>query len=59
MWQPALNHPNDFNFRTSATLNIPIWEFLSLQTRYEYNFITRTKRENTLLNYGIIAKFIF
>ncbi len=59
MWQPALNKANDYNFRTSATLNIPIWEFLSLQTRYEYNFITRTQRENTLLNYGITAKFNF
>lgn len=58
-WQPALNMPKDYNLRTVNVLNIPLWKFLSIQTKLEYNYITRTQKENTLLTYGIGTQFLF
>ncbi len=58
-WQPALNKAGDYNLRTANVLNIPVWQFFSLQTRWEYNYIARTEKENTLFNYGISARFTF
>lgn len=58
-WQPALNKAGDYNLRTTNILNVPVWKFFSLQTRWEYNYIARTQKENTLFTYGISARFSF
>jgi hypothetical protein len=52
-WQPSLDIKNDYNFRSSTELKISISSNMAFGTKYEYNYISRTQRENTIINYGI------
>ena len=58
-WQPSLQYKNDYIINTQLALNIRLLQWLSLSTRYNYNRISRTDRENMLLTYGIVIDHYF
>lgn len=56
-WQQALNKAHDYNWRSTARLEYKIWEGFTLNTQLEYNYITRTERDNLIVTYGIGLKW--
>lgn len=58
-WQPSLEYKNDYIVNTQLALNIKLLQWLSLSTRYNYNRISRTDRENMLFTYGIVIDHFF
>ncbi len=51
--QNAINNNDDYIIKTDAALNFKINKWLSLNTGYKYNRISRTQRKNSFLNYGL------
>ena len=51
--QNSLRDKNDYLIKTDAALNFKINRWLSFNTAYKYNRISRTQRENSLLSYGL------
>ncbi|MBX3239578.1 MAG: DUF481 domain-containing protein [Chitinophagaceae bacterium] len=58
-WQPSLEYKNDYIVNTQLALNIKLLQWLSLSTRYNYNRISRTDRENMLFTYGVLVEHYF
>lgn len=58
-YQPSMHLISDYNLNTTAILTIPIYKNIKLDTRFEYNFVARTQRENTFLSYGITYRTDF
>lgn len=58
-WQPSLEHGNDYIFTNQLSLNIKLVKWLSLTTRFNYNKVSRTQKENTLFMYGILIEQYF
>ncbi len=58
-WQPSLQHKNDYIVNTQLALNIKLLQWLSLSTRYNYNRISRTQKENMLFTYGVVIDHYF
>ncbi len=58
-WQPSLEYKNDYIINTQVALNIKLLQWLSLSTRYNYNRINRTDKENMLFTYGIVIDHYF
>jgi hypothetical protein len=56
-WQQALNKAHDFNWRSTARFEYKIWEAFTINTQLEYNYITRTERDNLIITYGIGFKW--
>lgn len=53
MWQPAINKANDYNLIINAGLLFALNKYLSLETKYTYNYVSRTAKESALFSYGI------
>lgn len=51
--QNALSNKDDYIIKTDANLNYQINKWLSFNTGYKYNQISRTQRKNSFLNYGL------
>jgi hypothetical protein len=58
-WQPSLESLNDYIIRSSSGLSLKLNKWLSLNTTVTYNKISRTNKENLLINFGLIAERYF
>lgn len=58
-YQPSLNYGGDFIITANASLGIKIWKWLSFTTSVAYNQVSRTRRETTLITYGLVAERFF
>lgn len=58
-WQPSLDSFNDYIIRSSSGLSLKLNKWLSLNTSVIYNKISRTNKENLLINFGLIAERYF
>lgn len=58
-WQPSLEDSKDYIFTSQLGLNIKLVKWLSLSTKFNYNKISRTRKENTLFTYGILIEQYF
>lgn len=58
-WQPALNNLRDRNIIADITLGFKIANNIRFDTRFGYNYISRTAKENLTLTYGIGTSFRF
>lgn len=52
-FQNSLNNGDDYIFKSDSGLSFKLNKWLSLTTNFNYNRISRTKRENSLLSYGL------
>lgn len=53
IFQPSLKYLNDHIFSTDSELTYRLWKGLSINTRFLYNRVTRTEKENMILTYGL------
>lgn len=58
-WQPSMKNFNDYITTTQAALNIKLVKWLSLTTRFNYNRMSKTNKENILFSYGILIDQYF
>ncbi|WP_118951124.1 DUF481 domain-containing protein [Taibaiella helva] len=58
-YQPSLNYGGDFIITANASLGIKVWKWLSFTTTFTYNNVSRTRRENILFTYGLVAERFF
>jgi hypothetical protein len=58
-WQPSLEDGHDYIIRSSAALNFQLKRWLRFTTGLTYNKISRTDRENLILNIGLTAAGYF
>jgi hypothetical protein len=58
-YQPSLSYGNDYIITGSASLGIKIWKWLSFNTTFTYNKVSRTERENLQFTYGLVAERFF
>lgn len=58
-WQPSLMRIDDYIIRSSNSLSVKLRKWLSLTTSLTYNKLSRTNRENLLLNFGVTAEKYF
>ena len=57
--QNSLTDGDDYIIRSNAGLSLKLNRWISFTTAYNYNKISRTKRENTLLSYGLTFERYF
>jgi len=58
-WQPSLERLDDYIIRSNSSLSIKLRKWLSLTTALTYNKLSRTGRENLLVNFGLSAEKYF
>ncbi|MBS1577728.1 MAG: DUF481 domain-containing protein [Bacteroidetes bacterium] len=58
-WQPSFERFDDYIFRTDFSVVIKLRKWLSLTSMVTFNRISRTDRENLLINFGLIAENYF
>lgn len=58
-WQPSLERFDDYIIRSNSSLSIKLRKWLSLTTAFTYNKLSRTSRENLLVNFGLSAEKYF
>lgn len=58
-WQPALNDIKDVNMIADVSLGIKLSNNIKFDTKFAYNYITRTAKENLIFTYGISTTFMF
>ncbi|PZR27663.1 MAG: hypothetical protein DI535_09580 [Citrobacter freundii] len=58
-WQPSLANFDDYIIRSSSTLTLKLRKWLGITTSLNYNRLSRTNRENLLLNFGLTAETYF
>ena len=58
-WQPSLEAFDDYIIRSITTCNIKLRKWLSISAGLTYNKISRTNRENLLVNIGLSAEKYF
>ena len=52
-YQPSLNYGNDYIIKNTLNLSCKLFRSLNFSTDFNYNLISRTKRETLLLTYGL------
>jgi hypothetical protein len=52
-YQNSLSDRADYIVRSNASMNIKVLKWLSMSATYTFNKVSRTNRENTILNYGL------
>ena len=57
--QHSLSDRHDYIVKSNAALSLKINQWLSFTTAYNYNKISRTSRENSLLSYGLTFERYF
>lgn len=57
--QSSLNNGDDYIIKSNSSLSFKVNRWLSLTTNYNYNRISRTDRENSLLSYGLTFERYF
>ncbi len=58
-WQPSLKNAKDYIVRSSTSLSFKLYRWLSVSSSLVYNRISRTDRENLLINFGLVAETYF
>jgi len=58
-WQPSLSGFNDYIIRSSSSLTLRLRKWLGITTAVNYNKLSRTRRENLLINFGLTAETYF
>lgn len=58
-WQPSLGNFDDYIIRSSSTLTFKLRKWLGITTSLNYNRLSRTNRDNLLLNFGLTAETYF
>lgn len=58
-WQPSLSSFSDYIIRSSLSLSIKLRKWLNVTAASIYNTLSRTKRENLFLNFGLTADTYF
>lgn len=58
-WQPNLSDFNDYIIRSNTTISVRLKKWLSISGGLTFNKITRTNRENLLVNFGITFDHYF
>jgi len=58
-WQPSLSHFDDYILKLSTGLNLRLRKWLSISSALTYNKITRTRRENLLITFGLTVENYF
>lgn len=58
-YQPSLSYKNDYIINANASVNIKIWKWLQFSTTATYNKVSRNRRENFILTYGLVAERYF
>lgn len=58
-YQPSLNYKDDYILLGTATAGLKIWKWLTFTTTFNYNYISRTDKENMLLTYGLVFEKYF
>ncbi len=58
-WQPSFERFDDYIVRSNAAVSVKLRRWLSLTSALTYNYISRTERENLLINFGLVAESFF
>jgi len=58
-WQPSLSGFDDYIIRSSSSLTLKLRKWLGITTAVNYNKLSRTRRENLLINFGLTAETYF
>ena len=58
-WQPSFERFDDYITRTDMSVAVKLREWLSVTSMFTYNRISRTDRENWLINFGLVAENYF
>jgi len=58
-WQPSLSRFDDYFIQSSSSLSYQLRKWLGLTTAITYNKLSRTKRENLLVSFGLTAETNF
>lgn len=58
-WQPSLQRFDDYIIRSVSSLSVKLRSWLSLTAALTYNKLSRTNRENLLVNFGFTAEKYF
>lgn len=58
-WQPSLSGFDDYIIKSYNSLTLKLRKWLGVTTALNYNRLSRTNRENLLLNFGLTAETYF
>lgn len=58
-FQHSLNYGNDYIIRSDLALGVRLKKWLSLTTSLSYNEVSKTKRQNLLITYGLLIEKYF
>ena len=58
-FQPSFKDGNDYIIQSTSNISVKLKEWLSLTASLIYNKVSRTKRENLLVTYGITLEKYF
>ena len=58
-WQPSFERFDDYIIRTDMSIAVKLRKWISLTSTFTYNRISRTNRENWLINFGLVAENYF
>ncbi len=59
LWQPSLSTASDYILKSNLNVSLKLSKWLNLTTAASYNKISRTRRENFLVTFGIAAEKYF
>ncbi|HEY2721855.1 MAG TPA: DUF481 domain-containing protein [Chitinophagaceae bacterium] len=58
-YQPSLKDISDYTIQSTSSLSVKLKKWLSVTGSLVYNKVTRTKRENLLITYGVVIEKYF
>jgi hypothetical protein len=58
-WQPSLKHFDDYIIRSEMSISVKLRKWLNLNSSVIYNRVSRTDRENLLINFGFVVENYF
>lgn len=58
-WQPSLTVANDNIITSNTELQIKLWKWVHINSKLQYNMISRTEKENIIFSYGLSLQHRF
>ena len=58
-YQPSLQDISDYLITSTNNISVKLKKWLSITGSFIYNKVSRTKRENVLMTYGIVIEKYF
>jgi hypothetical protein len=58
-WQPSLSDKKDYILKSNTTLAVRLYKWLNITAAANYNKVSRTRRENLLMTFGLAAERYF